>query len=240
MSPLPSRAALRVVANLDLVEADHKKSLALTSLRAILTSAGRGVCRPAEVEVLERAARSAATSVPRSATVSDHSAVYSAARSAAHSAAPARSAISSAALSVGYSARSAERSATGSAARSAAVSATLYDATQAIDQLVQYPVWAGAEVPAAIAENHSAFLTYLDSHDDWRFWRRWYLEMWEGRFTDWDLAIEVAKIPDEVWDAGLSAVAEAIREIEARFRTNVSVPLVRNAADTAFELADEA
>jgi hypothetical protein len=50
----------------------------------------------------------------------------------------------------------------------------------------------------------------------WGFWHDWYLAMWEGRFTDWDLAIEVAKIPDDVWEQGAEAVAAAIREIKAR------------------------
>ncbi|WP_223422289.1 hypothetical protein, partial [Tateyamaria pelophila] len=86
--------------------------------------------------------------------------------------------------------------------------------------------------PNAIAENHARFLTYLDSHADWAFWRRWYGEMWEGTFTDWDLAIEVAKIPDAVWDAGLSAVAARISIIESK------IILQHDIADLKAELSD--
>lgn len=39
--------------------------------------------------------------------------------------------------------------------------------------------------------------------------------MWEGWFTDWDLATEVAKIPDDVWEQGVGAVAERIETIKA-------------------------
>jgi hypothetical protein len=50
----------------------------------------------------------------------------------------------------------------------------------------------------------------------WDFWHDWYLAMWEGRFTDWDLAIEVAQIPDDVWKDGVQAVAVEIEKLRAR------------------------
>lgn len=206
---ITSRAALRVVANVDLIADAHKQSVALMSLRAVLVSEARGLCKHADVKDLEKAVRSTADSAANLAAQSAFSSTRSAhfiARSTARSAA--RLGTRSAAEFVSLTGLSTDRA--------AALSAAQYDATQVIDQLVQQAVWAGAEVPKAIAENHAAFLTYLDSHDDWRFWLRWYLGMWEGTFTDCDLAIEVAKIPDEVWKAGLSAVAGAIREIEAR------------------------
>ena len=42
--------------------------------------------------------------------------------------------------------------------------------------------------------------------------------MWDGTFRDWPLAIEVALLPDNLWEGedALAKVAEAIREIEAR------------------------
>ena len=39
--------------------------------------------------------------------------------------------------------------------------------------------------------------------------------MWEGRFTDWDLAVEVAEIPNDVWEAGAEAVAAEIERIRS-------------------------
>ncbi|MEM6758672.1 MAG: hypothetical protein AAF601_04270 [Pseudomonadota bacterium] len=76
----------------------------------------------------------------------------------------------------------------------------------------------------------------------WDFWVRWYAQIWDGTFRDWDLAIEVALIPDDVWEGedALAKVAEVIREIEDRRRTAIAVPLVRNEVDTAFELDSEA
>ena len=40
--------------------------------------------------------------------------------------------------------------------------------------------------------------------------------MWEGRFTDWDLAHEVAKIDNSIWEVGAEAVATEIAKIKAR------------------------
>ena len=80
------------------------------------------------------------------------------------------------------------------------------------------------EVPKSIAEAYESWLTYL-SGEDWTFFRTWFVQMWDGTFTDWDLAIEVAKIPDEVWEGedALAKVAEAIRGIEARSASEPSV-----------------
>lgn len=59
---MSSQAALRVSANLELVGPDQFDRLVLTSFRAILTSAGRGIGRPTDVdwESTFSAARSAA------------------------------------------------------------------------------------------------------------------------------------------------------------------------------------
>lgn len=238
---ITSRAALRVLANVGLIDDTRKEALTLYGLRAILSSAGRGLGRPSDVKELERSARSAASAA--SATYSAYSAVDSA-YSAADSAASARSTAYSAAAysaysaadsaySAAYSVRSAADSAAASArsaaasARSAADSALSFDADQDVGVLRSRWVWAGADVPQAIEDTHVTFLTYLQSHDDWRFWHRWYSQMWEGTFDDWDLAIEVATIPDAAWEEGLSAVAEAIREIEARLALGPEIRALR-------------
>ncbi|MEP5631572.1 MAG: hypothetical protein ABJP79_06800 [Tateyamaria sp.] len=124
-----------------------------------------------------------------------------AARSAALSARSAHSAARSAALSA-HSALS---------ARSAAV----WDSQRLDDDLNSERLWAGATVPDSLQTQHTTFLTDLSKKPDWDFFRSWYEQMWDGTFTDWDLATAVAKINDDVWDEGLAAVAKAIRGIEA-------------------------
>ncbi|WP_299651747.1 hypothetical protein [uncultured Tateyamaria sp.] len=50
--------------------------------------------------------------------------------------------------------------------------------------------------------------------------------MWNGTFRDWDLAVEVAKIPNDVWEGenAVAKVAEAIREIKADLNTKDALP----------------
>ncbi|MEM1235274.1 MAG: hypothetical protein AAGH70_14225 [Pseudomonadota bacterium] len=215
---LTSRAALRVVANVGRVDGEGFERLALASFRAILTSAGRGLGRPADVDWLNTAADSAALSAALSAlsALSAARSALSAARSAADSAAfsAARSALS--ALSAADSAAfSAARSAL-SAALSAAYSALSADTN---DPSFAIPVWPSFEDVEHLEEAHAAFIERLDESPVWAWWRRWYEEMWNGTFTDWDFALEVAKIDwdapegESVWDKGAAAVAERIEEL---------------------------
>ena len=195
-SAIASRAALRVCANISRVEPEKLPPLALAVFRATLTSAVRGSARTADVEWLRSAAYTAARFA---AYTADRSTSYNAALSATDSAA-----------------HSAARSAL-SAARSAGESAASQDSRNARLSDFAEPLWQEIHAPPGIARNHHHFLAFLSADRSiWGFWHDWYLAMWEGRFTDWDLAIEVAKIPDAVWKQGAEAVAAAIREIEAR------------------------
>ena len=86
---ISSRAALRVLANICPTPSELEDRLALTCLRATLTSAGRGAGRPADADwdsAANSAARSAAYSAANSTAISAaNSAASSAARSAANS-----------------------------------------------------------------------------------------------------------------------------------------------------------
>jgi hypothetical protein len=91
----------------------------------------------------------------------------------------------------------------------------------------------------ATASEKADFSHSYWSDPAWRFWKAWYKTGWEGTPLPTDFLLAVSQIDDHTIAQGPQVVADAIREIEARFRTSVSVPLVRNEADTAFELADE-
>ncbi len=92
------------------------------------------------------------------------------------------------------------------------------DIAQGEGDLRNSPIWNGRSVPSSFAQRTQSWLSHIDSQTDWSFWHRWYKQMTNGTFQEWDLAIEVAKIPDEVWEGedAVAKVAEAIREIEAR------------------------
>ncbi|WP_415919735.1 hypothetical protein [Tateyamaria sp. SN6-1] len=220
---IASRAALRVLATIGLFASDRKERVALAALRAALISVGRGLGRPADVVKLENAALSAGTRPALSAASALSSAASTArsaatAVSAAHSfsvfsplSAASASAVFATALSAGA------RPASSSASSVVRAAATL-DARQDNATLRTLPLWHGVDVPDEILSAHDTWCAYLSSDPAWAFWLRWYSEMWEGTFEDWDLAIEVAKLPDALWegDDALHKVADAIPEIEAR------------------------
>ncbi len=229
---MSSRAALRVLANVGLEKEDVKERLVLSCFWAILTSASRGLGRPADVG-LEGATHSAAISA-RSAARIRNSAADWAARSASRSAsgiadAAARSAADSADRSAAnyYVARS--------VAVSAAYSTVFKDSQVPRANLLHLPLWGDTEVPEGIAAAHVDFLRYLDSHADWAFFKRWYSEMWAGTFRDWDLAVEVALLDPDLWngDDALAKVAQAIREIEARLGARGSDDLIPEDVQTS-------
>ncbi|WP_415404335.1 hypothetical protein [Tateyamaria sp. SN3-11] len=218
---MASRAALRMVANIGRVDDPSRHRLALSVLRAIITSAACGVGHTAEVRTMLHSAARSATFSARSSDSAALSAIPSSIRSAALSAdSAARSAAASAdsafsARAAAFSARSAAFSA--HSARSAAFSATQTDAAFDPEALVRSAVWSGTPVPDAIFLAHGVFMQSLYSHPDWAFWAQWYRGMWDGTFRNWELATEVALIPDEVWEGedAVGKVAEAIRGIEA-------------------------
>ncbi|WP_299641430.1 hypothetical protein [uncultured Tateyamaria sp.] len=92
------------------------------------------------------------------------------------------------------------------------------DSKFAADHLVALPLWSGGNVPEPLFLAHGQFMQSLYGHPDWAFWANWYRGMWDGTFRNWELATEVALLPDEVWDGkdAVANVAAAIREIEAK------------------------
>lgn len=60
-------------------------------------------------------------------------------------------------------------------------------------------------------------LFHLETDPRFDFFKRWYDGMVRGAPLDWELQRRVALIPQETWEAGADAVAEAIAEIEAAY-----------------------
>jgi hypothetical protein len=208
---IASRAALRVCANIHEISDAELPPVAISVLRCILTSSVRSLGRTDDMAWLETAARSAALSAALSATLSAALFAANSARFAADSAAgsAARSAALFAANSAHFAARFATRFAANSAANEDSRNLNITAYTTA--------VWPDGATPPSIAQNHADFLAFMNSdRATWGFWHDWYLAMWEGRFTDWDLAIGVAKIPDNVWKEGAEAVAAEIDKIRTK------------------------
>lgn len=93
------------------------------------------------------------------------------------------------------------------------------DASRA-NSLATDPIWDTLKTPESLSLAHQEFLERLTTQTKWAFWRNWYLAMWNGRFDNWALAIDVIKIDDAVWKAGAEAVAAEIGRIQAEFLTD--------------------
>lgn len=121
----------------------------------------------------------------------------------------------------------------------AADDALFADSLESEEKLWTQPLWP-SEPPPAVVSLYDAVSNCLSERAAWSFWRRWYQEIWEGTFKDWELAFEVARLPDHLWEGSdaLEKVAEAIREIERDLKSRVGPRLVKN-ADRLFDLEDD-
>ena len=123
----------------------------------------------------------------------------------------------------------------GIAAAEASISNIKLDIGRSAEVLARAPLCSPETVATLTYSNYSRFRAFLSERDVWAFWLRWYSQMWEGDFRDWDLALEVAQIPKQDWngDDALAKVAEAIREIEARLGTRGSDNLIPEDVQTS-------
>ena len=237
---IASRATLRVSANICRVEGEDFPRIALPVFRALLASAAYGSGLSADLEWLQSTSVSVCAAARSAASLIDVQNASSAIPFTILSA-------GLAALSVGDTTAGAAadsithstRSVTHGKGNTTILSAATKDTEQQTFASFEFPLWQGVEVPSSIALNHQDFLDLLDQNRaTWGFWRDWYLAMWEGRFTDWNLAIEVSKIPDDVWEEGAEAVAIEIRAIERRLKTAVG-PQLRKTQNNKWDREDD-
>lgn len=99
--------------------------------------------------------------------------------------------------------------------------ALLADVQNEAVTVMEEPVWHNTPAPDRIENLHKQYLEKLSSAPEvWSFWQEWYLAMRAGRFTDWGLALEIANIPNGVWESGAEDVALAISTISDGYLTN--------------------
>ncbi|OAN70775.1 hypothetical protein A8B78_04810 [Jannaschia sp. EhC01] len=215
------RAAMRVLPfAMDLEGFAGADFLALAVFRAMVTS-GVGTLgpTPGSAAGLRKAANTAGAAVNSAA----RSAVNSAdcARSAAYSAYSAASSVARPANSAYYAVGSLAYSA--DSARSAVQLANFVRLAAYEDAELNSVSWMQIDnpVPEELLEATVAFLasgrSALDAGGPWAFWAEWYARAMAGDPLNWKLQEQIALIPNEIWEAGPEAVAEAIAEIEAQF-----------------------
>lgn len=214
-SAIASRAALRVCSNIIFMEGEGIPLAMLHAFRAILIALLRGSQRTQNQDWLILGAVNPRNIAHSSARFAASTSGASAIRSAAQSVRSADSSRSSH-TAIRHAVLSASAIYSSTSASAATFSATSIDAARADLTGHMTKLWLDLEVPTAIAQNHKMLVRRLAAdRATWGFWHDWYLAMWEGRFTDWDLAIEVAKIPDDVWSQGAEAVAVEIETVRA-------------------------
>jgi len=102
------------------------------------------------------------------------------------------------------------------------IEAANFDSKHQVKQLDAMPVWINDSVPDHIRRWDERLKRMLSLDEDLSFWHRWHTGISSGQFSEWDLAIEVANIPEKYWegDDALKKVAERIRAIEEELRQN--------------------
>jgi hypothetical protein len=99
------------------------------------------------------------------------------------------------------------------------------------------PLWNSRDLPERAQIAHEGFSARLAADEKFSFWQSWYNGMWEGTFDDWELALEVVKIEDTIWDHGVDAVATEIDKIKAELLFKNS-PQVEDIFETSDGLYD--
>ena len=78
---------------------------------------------------------------------------------------------------------------------------------------------AAAEIPSTpivLPPAPEGMRDQMASSDAWAFWRAWHAEALRGTPLPWELQAEIARLPQDVWDAGPTVVAARIARIFAR------------------------
>jgi hypothetical protein len=178
----------------------------LMAARAILTSTASLIAPTADM--IAAAEMSVDPKYKRSLRLASTRAAFSAATATIQSRTSAQDAVNAVILST-YSARGAAEFVYNSAYR---------DCTEEVADrpiaIFYNPLWEG-KMPAAYTDAWD--LLSKTSEPDLAFWRNWYRGFLDGAPLDWELQKRVALIPNDVWEQGNGAVAEAIREIEAEY-----------------------
>lgn len=222
---LSARAALFALPLVSMSSGQAFSSLALWSFRSVLMSWAVMIGKPTDTAWLNRTAAKIAHKARVAASGSAAAAGFS-------GAVPAVSAFSGG-LAASYAAKAlsdgdnaSSYSARAISAWSAATGTSFANAFSALERAEKLsdfgaPVWTLENKPEHLEKAHLELVAELSApNGPWLWWHDWYLAMWDGSFTDWDFALEVAKIDWDVpegesaWDKGPAAVAARIAELQ--------------------------
>jgi len=84
-------------------------------------------------------------------------------------------------------------------------------------ELLKTPLFVEATLPVGLSDDLAGTRSFLNSSEEWEFWRSLLFKVWDGEFRDWDLLKEVSEIQSRIWEDSAQAVAEEITKIRAKF-----------------------
>lgn len=86
------------------------------------------------------------------------------------------------------------------------------------------PLWSDSAPDwFASADTRMRSIWSNDPPGRWAFWIRWWDGVLSGRQVDWELQRLVALIPDEIWQQGSDAVAEAIAKLDKNSESDAAL-----------------
>lgn len=114
------------------------------------------------------------------------------------------------------------------AARERSLTAAIGDALQepglSPSAVFARPLWPRPDMVPELTALSQDFIEWFETDAAWAFWVAWYQALLAGHPMDWSLQLQIARIDPEIWDAGASAVAEKIAEIQQGFEPDAPLP----------------
>jgi hypothetical protein len=237
---ISSRTSLRVLANCIDLPVPSFTYITLASLKAVFTASCRSHTTDQSFVWQEFSASAAARAAAIRTLLDEEGKLatehLAAAGLAALSGTDSRSSADSAAKSISAALAAADK--TGGDVYLASVVAVQKDQEliedynevhASVTKLFSQPLWAGVTPPDPIQSRHDALILAFKGDSIWSFWHDWYLAMWNGTFDDWELAFEVVKIAEDVWEGQDAAqkVADEIERIKATLKLRSEIATLK-------------
>ncbi|MBO6789678.1 MAG: hypothetical protein JJ894_03990 [Dinoroseobacter sp.] len=198
--------------------ADKVLGMRLAVFRATLVSAARAMCPADQIQQAKRLQDAARAAARAARFVYTDDSAGAAARAFRSATAAERAAKAEAAAAISFVLSR------GSAGAAATPSASATDAARAGDDLpavFDAALWPDESEAPELAQGWASFRDTYEQDPVWGFWVKWYAAMWHGTPLDWALQTQIALIDNAIWEQGPEAVADKIREIEARSVANM-------------------
>ncbi len=95
------------------------------------------------------------------------------------------------------------------------------------DRAFDKPLWSERFEPVVPLEERGNFAEFFRG-PSFAFWREWRQGFIDGQPVEWELQRRIALIDDSIWNAGADAVADKIKQIQARWEVERTLSDLRN------------